>query len=90
MIAANATDGPLAAHDWTVLKDDRKAFGAYQACIMVREESLKDEPRLKPALYELSGKFTNDLMRKLDAAVDVDHRQPSTVAAEFLAQAGLK
>jgi osmoprotectant transport system substrate-binding protein len=90
MIAANSTDGPLAAHDWTVLKDDRDAFGSYQACIMVREEVLKGEPGLKAALDELSGKFTNDLMRKLDAAVDVQHRQPSTVAAEFLAQAGLK
>jgi osmoprotectant transport system substrate-binding protein len=90
MIAANATDGPLAAHDWTVLKDDRKAFGSYQACIMVRQERLKQEPRLKAALDELSGKFSNEVMRKLNAAVDVNHRQPSTVATEFLAQAGLK
>jgi glycine betaine/choline ABC-type transport system substrate-binding protein len=28
-------------------------------------------------------------MRKLDAAVDVDHRQVRDVAADFLAQAGL-
>ncbi|HWZ33639.1 MAG TPA: glycine betaine ABC transporter substrate-binding protein [Bryobacteraceae bacterium] len=90
MIAANATDGPLTAHDWTTLRDDKKVFGSYQACVMVRQDVLADEPRLKPALAELSGKFTNEVMRKLDAAVDVDHRQPSQVAADFLAQAGLK
>jgi len=90
MIAANATDGPLSAHDWTILRDDQKVFGAYQACAMVRHDALADEPRLKPALAELSGKLTNDTMRKLNAAVDVDHRQPAQVAAEFLAQAGLK
>ena len=90
MIAANATDGPLAAHDWTVLKDDRKVFGAYQACIMARQDALRTEPKLGPALAELSGKLNNETMRKLDAAVDVDHRQPSQVATEFLAQAGLK
>ena len=64
--------------------DDKKAFGSYQACIMVRQDVLAEEPRLKPALDELSGKFTNEEMRKLDAAVDVDHRAPSDVAAEFL------
>jgi osmoprotectant transport system substrate-binding protein len=90
MIAANATDGPLAAHDWTVLKDDRNAFAAYQACIMVRQDSEAGEPRLRPALEELSGKFTNDVMRKMNAAVDVDHRPISDVAAQFLAEAGLK
>ena len=90
MIAANATDGPLAGHDWTILQDDKKVFGSYQACLMVRKDSLIAEPDLRPALVELSGKFNNEIMRKLDASVDVDHRQPSQVAAEFLAQAGLK
>lgn len=90
MIAANATDGPLASPDRTVLQDDKKVFGSYQACIMVRQDVLAGDPRMKPALDELSGKFTNAIMRRLDAAVDVDHRQPSEVAAEFLAQAGLK
>jgi osmoprotectant transport system substrate-binding protein len=90
MIAANATDGPLTAHDWTVLKDDKNAFASYQACIMVRQDMETDEPRLKPALLELSGKFTNDVMRKLNAAVDVDHRAVSAVATQFLSEAGLK
>ena len=90
MIAANATDGPLAAHDWTILQDDKKAFGTYQACIMARQDMLTAEPRLRPALLELNGKLNNEKMRKLDAAVDVDHRQPAQVAAEFLSQAGLK
>lgn len=88
MIAANATDGPLAAHDWIVLKDDKKVFGDYQACILARQEALTAEPRLRPALAELSGKLNNDVMRKLNAAVDVDHRQPREVAAQFLRDAG--
>jgi osmoprotectant transport system substrate-binding protein len=90
MIAANETDGPLMAHDWTVLKDDKNAFAAYQACIMVRQDALTDEPRLGPALKELSGKFTNETMRKLNAAVDVNHSSVSDVAARFLAEASLK
>ena len=81
MIAANATDGPLAAHDWTILEDDKKVFGSYQACIMVRQDMSWHEPRLQPALAELSGKFTNEIMRKLDADVDVNHRPVREVAA---------
>jgi osmoprotectant transport system substrate-binding protein len=90
MVAANATDGPLASHDWTVLEDDKRVFGSYQACIVVRQDILTGEPALGPALKELSGKFTNEIMRKLNAAVDVDHRQVGEVASEFLKQAGLK
>ncbi|HUA85538.1 MAG TPA: glycine betaine ABC transporter substrate-binding protein [Bryobacteraceae bacterium] len=89
MIAANATDGPLAAHDWTVLKDDKKAFGSYQACILARANALTAEPRLKPALLELSGKLSSETMRKLNAEVDVDHRRPADVAADFLAKSGM-
>ncbi|HEV8147117.1 MAG TPA: glycine betaine ABC transporter substrate-binding protein [Bryobacteraceae bacterium] len=90
MIAANATDGPLASPDYTVLADDQKLFPPYQACLMVREDVLAAEPALRGALKELSGKFTNEVMRKLNAQVDVDHRQQRDVAAEFLASAGLK
>jgi glycine betaine/choline ABC-type transport system substrate-binding protein len=90
MIAANATDGPLTSPDFTILADDQKVFPPYLAALLVRQESLNAEPRLKAALGELSGKFTNDSMRKLNAQVDIEHRQVSTVAAEFLKQAGLK
>jgi len=90
MIAANATDGPLASPDYTVLADDQKLFPPYQACLMVREDVLAAEPALRAALKELSGKFTNEIMRKLNAQVDVDHRQQREVAAEFLASVGLK
>jgi len=90
MIAANATDGPLSSHDWTILQDDKRDFGSYQACVMARQDIFAAEPKLKAALAELSGKFTNEIMRKLDAAVDVDHRQVRDVASDFLAQVGLK
>ncbi len=57
MIAANATDGPLEGRDWTLLADDKKVFGSYQACMMARQDVLTAEPGLKPALAELSGKI---------------------------------
>ena len=90
MIAARATDGHLVSPDWKVLDDDRKVFPPYQACLLVRKDLIGAEPALRPALVELSGKISADTMRKLNAEVDVKMRPLATVAAEFLAQAGLK
>jgi glycine betaine/choline ABC-type transport system substrate-binding protein len=58
--------------------------------VLTRLDALTGEPRLKPALAELSGKFTNEAMRKMNADVDVRHLQARDVAAEFLKQAGLR
>jgi osmoprotectant transport system substrate-binding protein len=92
MIAARATDGHLMSPDWKILADDRdpKVFPAYQACLLVRKELIAAEPGLRPALAELSGKFSAETMRKLNAEVDVEHRPLAAVAADFLTQAGLK
>jgi glycine betaine/choline ABC-type transport system substrate-binding protein len=91
MVVGNSTDGPLARHDeWKELRDDRKVFPVYQTCLMVRADLLLNDPKIQPALAELSGRITNGALRKLDAEVDVDHKKPAQAAAEFLAQAGLK
>jgi osmoprotectant transport system substrate-binding protein len=90
LIAANATDAPLDLKEWKVLRDDRNVFPPYQACLLVKQGVLAAEPRLKPALAELSGKFTTEKMRQLNAQVDLYHRPAAEVAAMFLAQARLK
>lgn len=90
MIAGYVTDGLLSALDVKVLTDDRKVFGPYQACFVVRDDTLAENPRLRDVLEELSGKFTNETMRKLDYEVDAKHRSVQDVAAEFLHDAGLQ
>lgn len=90
LIAANATDAPLDLKDWKVLRDDRNVFPPYQACLLVKQAVLAAEPRLRRALAELSGKFTTETMRQLNAQVDLYHRPAAEVAATFLGQAGLK
>ena len=90
MIAANATDGLLSTMDLTVLRDDRHAFPPYQACLVVREDTLRRIPALRAVLGELSGKFTERTMRELNYRVDGQHHAVAQVAAEFLKQAGLQ
>jgi osmoprotectant transport system substrate-binding protein len=86
MVAGNTTDGLLSKLDVKVLKDDKHAFPPYQACIVAREDTLAHFPGLPQALSELSGKFTDDAMRKMNYAVDGEHRSVRQVASEFLAQ----
>jgi glycine betaine/choline ABC-type transport system substrate-binding protein len=90
MIAADSTEGRLTSPDFRILSDDKHAFPPYQACLLVRQDTLSAEPRLRASLAELSGKFTTEGVREMSAEVDLKHRQATEVAAEFLAQAGLK
>jgi glycine betaine/choline ABC-type transport system substrate-binding protein len=89
MVAGRLTDSILAEKDLLVLKDPRNAFASCIACITVREGTLAAYPGLRPALAQLSGKFTTDLMRKMNVEVDGRRREPRDVAAAFLQSAGL-
>jgi osmoprotectant transport system substrate-binding protein len=90
MIAGSSTDGMIAKMDVTVLGDDLHYFPPYQCAVVVREPTLARFPELRGVLQELSGKFTDQSMRQLNAAVDVDHRSVSRVAAEFLRTMAVK
>jgi len=84
MIAANATDGLLTRGDFTALADDKHAFPPYEVCLAVRESSLANIPGLRSALQELSGRFTNQSMQRLNYLADVEHRPIPEIAAGFL------
>lgn len=85
MIVTHSTDGALRSSEWKVLPDDRKLFTIEQLCLLVRQDLLKQEPRLAGALASLSGKLTASKMRELNAAVDIDHRTVADVAKSFVA-----
>ena len=84
MIAGSTTDALLAVRDVKVLKDDKNAFPPYQACIVVRSDTLTATPGLKESLSQLSGKIGDDVMRKMNYEVDGKHRPVADVAREFL------
>jgi osmoprotectant transport system substrate-binding protein len=88
MVAASETDGMLSVLKVEVLEDDRHYFPPYQAALVVRERALADA-RVRAALGELSGRFSNEVMRRLNYAVDGEHRPARLVAARFLEESGL-
>jgi osmoprotectant transport system substrate-binding protein len=84
MAAANATDGRLSALDLKVLADDKHFFPPYQAALVVRDDALRTYPGLRAALDQLSGRFSDDTMRKLNYQVEL-HHPAAEVARQWLA-----
>lgn len=89
MIAANSTDGPIAALGLTVLKDDRHYFPPYQAVPLVRNAALQRWPQIGVAFRALAGRVSAEDMRAMNEAVDGQHRDPVAVVREFRARKGL-
>jgi glycine betaine/choline ABC-type transport system substrate-binding protein len=86
LIAGNATDGLIPALDLFVLEDDKHYFPPYESVPVIRQETLARHPELKSAIDELAGKISDDDMRRLNYAVDGQHRDVKEVVREFLRQ----
>lgn len=84
-----ATDGRIQAFDFRVLTDDKGFFPNYALAPVVRTEVLEANPGLAAPLNALSAALTDEVMQRLNAAVDVDKRTIEEVASEFLADNGL-
>jgi osmoprotectant transport system substrate-binding protein len=75
----------LSAGRYRVLDDPRRLF-AFQnlAPVIRRDLARKYGARLTGPLDELSGKLTTDVMRAMNAAVDIKGEKPAEVASRFL------
>lgn len=89
LIAGNTTDGLIPVLDLVVLEDDRHYFPPYEAVPIVRQDTLTAHPEIEQALEELVGKISDDEMRRLNYAVDGEHRDVKDVVRQFLRQKGL-
>jgi osmoprotectant transport system substrate-binding protein/osmoprotectant transport system permease protein len=88
LVVGSATDGLIAALGLVVLEDDRHYFPPYDAVPVVNEASLRFHPGLLEAVETLAGRIDEAAMRRMNYAVDGEHRRPADVAREFLAGAG--
>jgi osmoprotectant transport system permease protein len=75
-ISAFSTDGRLDAFHLKVLKDPKHAFPPYDAILLVSQQAAAREGFLD-ALSPLIGSVSDVKMRRLNKAVDVDHRSPA-------------
>jgi len=86
IIAGNNTDGLIPALDLFVLQDDHHYFPPYEAVAIMRGEMLKNHPEVGVAMDALAGAISDDDMRRLNYAVDGEHRDAAEAVKEFLKQ----
>ncbi len=79
-----ATDGLIARYGLVVLADDRHFFPPYEAAALVSARIQAEAPRVIAVLTELSGRLSVELVRSLNARVEVEHEPVRRVAADAL------
>ncbi len=84
LIAGDATSGLIDAYGLMMLEDDRHYFPPYDAVPVARSAMLLAHPEVKAALESLAGRVSVQSMRRMNKAVDVEHRDPPEVVREFL------
>ena len=67
-----------------MLKDDKGLFPPYQGAPLLRKETLQKYPELEKVLNKLSGKITDEEMRKMNYEVNVNGKNSEEVAKQFL------
>lgn len=89
IIDVYSTDSEIRRYHLKVLQDNRQLFPPYQGAPLMRAETLKKYPDLKPVLNQLAGKITTKQMQELNYQVDVLKKSPRQVAQKFLSEQGL-
>jgi osmoprotectant transport system permease protein len=86
VIAGDATSALIDSLELQPLADNRRYFPPYDAVPVVRTAALLREPAIGRALARLAGRISDGDMRAMNAAVDLQRRDPKSVASEFLAR----
>ena len=89
VIDAYSTDSELEQYGLKVLKDDKGLFPPYQGAPLLRKETLQKYPELEKVLNKLSGKITDEEMRKMNYEVNVNGKNSEEVAKQFLQKENL-
>jgi osmoprotectant transport system substrate-binding protein len=82
------TDGRILALDLTVLEDDKAYFPKYNVSLVVRKEVMDEYPQIEELMAPVTEKLTNEVLLDLNAQIDVDGREPTDVAQEWLREEG--
>jgi osmoprotectant transport system permease protein len=83
-IAGDATAGLIEALDLAALEDDRRYFPPYDAVPVVSTATMMQHPELDDALATLAGRISEQDMRRMNAAVDVQRGDTAAVVRAFL------
>lgn len=89
--AVFTTDGQLVGKRYVLLQDPRNVFGTQHVAPVVSRAALRSHgPELAQVADAVSRRLTARAMRRMNAAVVLDGREPRAVADEFLRRTNLK
>lgn len=88
VIVAFATDARIGKLGLKVLEDDLNFFPSYNAAPTVRNEVLDAHPEIGDALNEVFTDIDADKMIALNGRVDMENKDPESVAREYLEEEG--
>ncbi len=83
VVDAFSTDGLLKKFNLKTLKDNKNFFPPYYAVPLIRQDTLKKYPEIKPLLLKLSNQITDKDMQQMNYKVDRG-AQPKKIAEDFL------
>lgn len=86
---AFSTDGKLLRFHLTPLEDDQNFFPPYQACPVVRRETLEAHPELRKALNSLAFRIDDQTMQRLNYQAEEEGKSFPAIASDFLEEMGL-
>lgn len=89
IIDGYATDGLLAKSDLVTLEDDRRFFPPYDAAALVSPRLAAENPEVVAILGQISGRLTEEDMRRWNRAIEVDASPIPEVAKRALQAIGL-
>jgi len=83
------TDGRIKGLGLRVLEDPERFFPPYSGAITIREELLREHPRIEEVMEPIAKRLTTEQMQILNAKVDIDGKLPDKVARDWLEEEGL-
>ena len=83
------TDGELSLNEYATYEDDQDLFPPYYISVGIRNDALEEiGPEGQEIIERVQEPLTEDVMRELNARVDLDKEEPEQVAKDFLAESG--
>ena len=89
VINSFSTDSLIKKYDLVTLQDDKDYFPSYNAGFVIKKETLKKYPEIKPLIEKLNGMLDDETMTNLNYQVEVENKNPQDVARKFVEEKGL-
>ena len=83
IISVYTTEGSLSGGDFRVLIDDKNCWPPYYIAPIIRDDALETHPEVESIVNKVTSTFTDEIVIRMNARVDVDGEEFIYVAKEY-------